>query len=133
MTLTFEEVGTILDDIAESLPAAFFKELNGGIILLEEIKLHPESREGNLLYVVGEYRHEYRGLGRYIVIYYGSFVRSYGMFSALRQQEELRRVLLHEFTHHIQSLGGTRGLEKEDERRLARFRVRMRPKVNDQK
>ena len=128
--MSFEEVGTVLDEIAESLPAGLFRNLNGGIILLPEIKLHPESQEGNRLYVVGEYRYEPWGLGRYIVIFYGSFLYSYGMQPQPRQRSELRRVLLHEFKHHVQSLGGTRGLEKEDAQRLARFRrTRLLPEV----
>jgi len=120
--LSFEEAGAILDEITETLPVQLFKELNGGVILLPDVKHHPESREDNGLLIIGEYRYEPRGLGRYIVIFFGSFIRSYGNYSPQRQKNELRRVLQHELKHHIQSLGGTRGLEKEDARQLERYR-----------
>ena len=35
----FEEVGTMLDEIAAELPQEFYKDLNGSIILLPEVKL----------------------------------------------------------------------------------------------
>ncbi|MCL2547810.1 MAG: hypothetical protein FWE76_01440 [Symbiobacteriaceae bacterium] len=120
--MSFEEVGEALDEIAENLPVALYKELNGGIILLPEVKNHSESSDSNPLYVIGEYRYEPRALGRYIVIYYGSFRLAYGMHPPGRQRNELQRVLMHEFRHHIQSLGGTRGLEREDQQRLERFK-----------
>ena len=119
---SFEEVGKALDELAEEIPEELFRELNGGIILLPDIRYHQASKDANPLLIVGEYRHEFRRLGRYIVIYYGSFIQCYGMLSPERQREELRRVLLHEFTHHLQSLGGTRGLEIEDDQRLLRYR-----------
>ena len=120
-TLSFEEAGSFLDDLADSLPEGFFRELNGGIILLPDTKLHPASGH-EYLYTIGEYRHEPYGLGRYIVIYYGSFVQVYGRESHERQEEALRYVLMHEFTHHLQNLGGTRELEVEDAQRLTQFR-----------
>ena len=122
--LTFAQVGEILDDIADSLPEEFYKELNGGIILLPGAVVHRESNPLEPLYVLGEYRREPFGLGRYIVIHYGSFVRAYGRYPLEAQAEELRRILLHEFTHHIQSLGGTRNLEIDDDLRLDRYRQR---------
>ena len=41
-----------------------------------------------------------------------------------RQKEELRNVLIHEFTHHLESLVGERDLEIEDARELAKYKQR---------
>ena len=119
--LSFEEVGEMLDNIADGLPKEFYKELNGGINLLPNIKYHPKSKNSADLYILGEYRYDGKGLGRYINIYYGSFVRVNGNSSVSRLETELRRVLLHEFTHHLESLAGERGLEIKDEIELKKY------------
>ena len=120
--VTFEEVGAMLDEIAAELPQEFYKYLNGGVNLIEGFKLHPESNAAQSLYIVGEYHYEPMGLGRYITIYYGSFVRLYGYSQPSRQKEELRKVLIHEFTHHLESLAGERGLEIKDAQQMAKYR-----------
>ena len=122
--ITLEEVGAILDEIAEELPKEFYRELNGGVVLLPQVKLHPSSLETNRLYVLGEYHHDPRGLGRYIAIYYGSFVRAHGHETLERQEGHLRDVLCHEFTHHMESLAGERGLEIKDAVQIAQYRQR---------
>lgn len=111
--ISFEEAGTMLDDISAEIPEEFFKELNGGICLLPDVRIHPENRGPDNLYILGEYHNE-RELGRYINIYYGSFIRVYGGHPYELQKEELRKILLHEFTHHMESLGGVRDLEIKD-------------------
>ena len=60
---SIEEVQIILDEIAEELPPEIYKDLNGGIILLPQVKYHKKSVD-NDLYVMGEYRNE-RISGRY--------------------------------------------------------------------
>ena len=129
--ITFEEAGLMLDDIAEEIPEDFYRELNGGIILLPEAKMHPESGGGfkgiSDLYILGEYHNDRKGmggLGRYIVIYYGSFIKVYSHLSREDQRAELRRVLIHEFTHHLESLAGERGLEIKDAQNLEKYRQR---------
>jgi len=137
--ITFEEAGLMLDDIAEEIPQDFYRELNGGIILLPDMKIHPESRgfignngdniySGNdNLFILGEYHNDRKGmggLGRYIVIYYGSFIRAYPNIGREAQKERLRKVLIHEFTHHLESLAGERGLEKKDAQELEKYRQR---------
>lgn len=110
--IEFDEVGKILDEIAAELPQEFYKELNGGIILLPEVKRNPMGRK-NDLYIMGEY-HAGGGLGRYIAIYYGSFERVYGHLGREPLKEQLAHTLKHEFTHHLESLAGERGLEIKD-------------------
>ena len=117
---TIDEVHQILDEIAEELPQDFFKELNKGIVLLPQYKLHPESRDRDRLYVMGEYGRDITG--RHIAIYYGSFERVHGGLSMNALKERLRDTLLHEFTHHFESLAGEKGLEIEDARDMERYR-----------
>ena len=112
--LTFDEVGALLDDMAEEFPPVFFNELNGGVCLLPEARPDPEFPPGEM-YILGEYCNDM--MGRYINLYYGSF-------AALAEREEwtqedwedeLWETFSHEFTHHMESLAGERGLEIKDE------------------
>ena len=116
---SIEEVQIILDEIAEELPPEIYKDLNGGIILLPQVKYHKKSVD-NDLYVMGEYRNE-RILGRYIIVYYGSVERLYGNLSRNRLKNKLRSVVKHEFLHHLESLAGEKHLEIEDERKLSEY------------
>ncbi len=116
---SIEEVQIILDEIAEELPPEIYKDLNGGIILLPQVKFHKKSVD-NDLYVMGEYRNE-RILGRYIIVYYGSVERIYGNLSRNRLKNKLRSVIKHEFIHHLESLAGEKHLEIEDERKLSEY------------
>ena len=118
--LTFEEVGDILDEIADELPEEFYRELNGGILLLPEARQDPADIENNL-YILGEYVHD--RMGRYIIIHYGSFAALFSRQPPEVIREELKDTLLHEFTHHIESLAGVRGLEIKDEQEIARLRA----------
>lgn len=117
---TIEEIHVMLDEIAEGLPEDFFKELNEGIVLLPQYKLHRESRARDRLYIMGEYSKKITGRG--IVIYYGSLKRVYRKKSVEELKEKLRDVLLHEFTHHLESLAGEKGLEIKDAIDINRYR-----------
>jgi hypothetical protein len=115
-----------LDEIAEELPAEIYKDLNGGIVLLPQVKLHKKSVDDDL-YVLGEYRNE-RISGRYIVVYYGSVEKLYGRLSRRMLKNKLRSVIKHEFLHHLESMAGERHLELEDERKLAEYLKNKDPK-----
>ena len=117
--LTFDEIAEILDEVAEEVPQEFYENLNGGISLLPEVKFHEADVAGNL-YTLGEYHKDQ--MGRYIVIYYGSFVRSYPGYTREQAHAELLRILLHEFTHHMESQAGERGLEYKDAERIAEYK-----------
>ena len=119
--VTFEEAAAMLDEIAEEMPAAFFSDLNGGVYLLPEAKRHPESSRRRPLYIMGEYirRHD---LGKYINLYYGSFARIYEQLPPEEWRARLKRVLAHEFTHHVEFLAGERGLEIKDKAEMERYR-----------
>ena len=114
--IQFDEVGIILDEIAAELPQEFYKELNGGIILLPETKLNTMGINDDL-YIMGEY-HSGGSMGRYIAIYYGSFEQVYGHLTKESLTKQLEHTLKHEFTHHLESLAGERDLEIEDEKYL---------------
>lgn len=124
--ITFDEVGAILDGIADELPEEFYRQLNGGIILLPETKLHPQSVDPGNLYILGEYHNQRMGLGRYIAIYYGSFIKVHGSAGLQQQKEQLRKVLLHEFTHHIESLAGEYELEIKDAIAMEKYRQKFK-------
>ncbi len=117
---SIDQLHKILDEIAEELPEEFFRELNQGIILLPEYKLHPESRAQDKLYIMGEYVRSMAG--RHIVIYYGSFEKVYNGYPIEIIEEKLRKTLYHEFIHHLESLAGERGLEIEDAENLAKYK-----------
>jgi predicted Zn-dependent protease with MMP-like domain len=120
--ITIEEMEVMLDEIAEELPQEFYKELNGGILLLPETKRNTEVA-GTDLYIMGQY-HRSGNLGRYISIYYGSFIQLYGHLSSDKLKDRLRQTLKHEFRHHLESLAGDRSLEKQDEQDMVKYASR---------
>lgn len=117
--ISLEEMEIMLEEITEEFPPEIFNKLNGGIILLPETKKNTKVTQGHLL-ILGEY---YSGgnMGRYIAIYYGSFVRIYGHLSNELFRRELIKTLKHEFTHHMESLAGEKDLVKKDAEFLAKF------------
>jgi hypothetical protein len=122
--ISIDEMQTMLDEIAEALPQEFFIQLNGGIVLMPQPKR--DQRDGaEGLFVLGEY---YSGgsMGRYIALYYGSFLRVYGHLPVDKLKSELAATLKHEFRHHLESLAGERGLIIEDEQYLEEYISRRR-------
>lgn len=118
-----DEVHAMLDEIAEDLPREIFKELNKGIVLLPQAKLHPKSDPTQALYVLGEYTSN--RTGRQIALYYGSFRQSFPCISEERLYRQLRKTLYHEFVHHLEGLAGDYELEIEDRNNLARYKHRL--------
>lgn len=109
----------MLDEIAKDFPGALFEHLNGGILILPDVKLH-EKNKNNDLFIMGEYHYD-RALGRYIAIYYGSFARIYGNLPREALKARLTATLKHEFLHHVESLAGERGLEIKDAHDIAEY------------
>ena len=111
----------ILEELVVEIPEQLFRELNGGVMLLPETKIHTQG-QGNNLYTMGEYCVQIPGLGRYIVIYYGSFIHVHGSSITDRMlREEIRKTLAHELRHHMESLSGVRDLEIIDQQRLNEY------------
>jgi predicted Zn-dependent protease with MMP-like domain len=113
-----EEVRELLSECMDELPEVFFRDLNLGVVLLEEAKPHP-LRRGDDLYILGEYRRTQ--LGRQIVLYYGSFMKLFSHLSAEQLKERLRDTLRHEFRHHLEFLAGDYSLIQEDKRQLEAY------------
>lgn len=120
--LTLKETEEALTRMVDSLPREIFTELNGGVLLKEDAKLHPKRRADDL-YILGEYYRD-RVFGRYVVIYYGSLRRVFGQLSDQDFLLELERVLKHELTHHLEDRAGERDLVWEDERALLHYHAR---------
>ena len=120
--LTFDEVGALLDDMAEEFPPVFFNELNGGVCLLPEARPDPEFPPGEM-YILGEYCNDM--MGRHINLYYGSFAALARLEDWTEEdwEDELYTTLAHEFTHHIEGRAGERGLEIKDEQFMEEFRA----------
>jgi len=117
--ISIDEMEAMLDELAMGLPSDFYKDLNGGIMVLPEVKYHEKS-VANDLCVLGEYHVDGR-LGRYIVLYYGSFIQVHGNLSDERMKEKLNSTLKHEFRHHLESLAGAKDLEVLDANRIADY------------
>ncbi|MDD2218040.1 MAG: metallopeptidase family protein [Eubacteriales bacterium] len=117
--VTIDEAQKILEEYAEALPRELYKELNGGILLLPD-KIISEDAVDDDLFTLGEYCSDFV-MGRYIVIYYGSFYELFKDSDEDEWREELKETLYHEFVHHIEDLAGERGLEIQDEEELYEY------------
>jgi len=117
--IDFDEFAALLDNIANSLPPEIYVRLNGGVNLQQGLKVHPES-VANDLFTLGDYN--YNELGRYINIYYGSFMRTYGGLSKDELKAQVESTLKHEFMHHLESLAGEDDLEIEDAVFIEKYR-----------
>lgn len=122
--ITFEAFEDITMEIADTFPEDFFRELNGGVMVRKHRRLHPAAEDHDL-FVLGEY-HRDRYLGRFVVLYYGSFESCFGFCTEEELRERIRRVLLHEFRHHLESLAGEHDLEIEDAVEISQYKYRKR-------
>lgn len=117
--VTIDEFEKILEELLEELPNVFFDKLNLGVYISEEIKYHEKSINDDL-YVLGEYQFN-RIMGRGIAVYYTSFASIFGYMERENLKIEMRKVLRHEFRHHIESLAGDMDLEIEDKIRINKY------------
>ncbi|MBQ3356889.1 MAG: hypothetical protein IJG45_07260 [Oscillospiraceae bacterium] len=119
--ISMAEYRAIVSELMDELPAEFYRELTGGVIVSEAATV-PDYAKGNDLFVMGQYQ-VYSGV-RQIVMFKGSFDRVYPQADAAQAKEILRGVLRHEFRHHLEGLGGMHGadsLEAEDARQKAAY------------
>jgi len=108
--LSFDESASYLDDIVAELPQELFRSLNGGVYLVTECKASPTVKG---MFVLGQY-FKSKQMGRYIFVYYGSFLRVYRNAGDDVWRRRLKEVLIHELTHHNESLAGLHDLELKD-------------------
>ncbi|NLW53122.1 MAG: hypothetical protein GXY87_07180 [Tissierellia bacterium] len=118
MDYTIEDVHEILNKLYEQIPVELLKDLNGGIILLDEIKYHNESRNNDLL-ILGTYSRF--GVRRQINIYYQSLKRAYPKLDEVALEERLNDLLWHELRHHTEYRARVRDLEIEDENNIEKY------------
>lgn len=111
MVPSYEKMGDWLEEIAQEFPDAFFEELDGGIQLSEEALPDPEFPPGEM-YIMGEYCHDM--LGRYIVLYYGSFAALLSDEDEDTWKDEIFATVAHEFTHHMEDFAGLHALDDKD-------------------
>lgn len=110
MVPTYNQMGDWLEEIVQEFPEAFFEDLDGGIQLEEKALPDPDFPPDEM-YIMGEYVHD--NLGRYILLYYGSF-------AALLSEEdeawkdEIFATVAHEFTHHLEETAGLHALDDKD-------------------
>ncbi len=111
MTPTYDQMGDWLEEIARQFPEAFFQELDGGIQLEEDELPDPDFPPGEM-YFRGEYVHDL--LGRYILLYYGSFVQLLSEEEEETWKDEIFATVAHEFTHHMEETAGLHALDDKD-------------------
>ena len=111
----FDTFADWAEEIVDALPERLLDELTGGIQIDREARRHPGDPPG--VYLLGEYITEPH-LGRFIRIYYGSFVRTLRDEPADVWYDELEETILHELQHHIEALAGVDWLGLEDLRQL---------------
>lgn len=116
--LTFEECGQMLDEIADSMPTELYRELNAGISLVPQIKVHPAA-VNNDLFILGEYIRN--SIGNSIVFYFGSIKRVYGNLSHDEIYKQLVRIFHHEVRHHNEFLAGCDDLCKYDREQIYEY------------
>ncbi len=121
--ITLERFEELAEEAISDVPEEFFGQLNGGIVIVDRLKNHEDSVPEHPLYVMGEYTQS-RMMGRHILLYYGSFMRVYGDIDEKALRSVIRATILHEFTHHLESLSGEKDLEIKDEIKLADYKKR---------
>ena len=115
---TFELCGQMLDQIADSMPFELYRDLNAGISLVPQAKVHPAA-VNNDLYILGEYVRDY--IGKSIVFYYGSIKRIYGSQPHDKIFRELERIFHHELRHHNEFLAGCDDLGDYDRNQIEQY------------
>ena len=55
--ISFDECAAMLDEIADAMPYALYRELNGGISIVPDIKFHLVARNHDLC-ILGEYKRD---------------------------------------------------------------------------
>ena len=121
MILSFDEVGEILDRLLAELPREILADLNGGVCLLEEER-RPAGKDGEHSLLLGRYFAS-SAFGRRVELYYGSFLARFRTSPQEAWEEQLKKTLYHELTHHLEHKAGCRDLEIEDEEQKLRLRA----------
>ena len=111
MIPTYDQMGDMLEAVAAQFPDAFFEGLDGGIQLEEQAMPDPDVPPGEM-YIMGEYCHDL--LGRYILLYYGSFTALLAEEDEAVWMDEIFTTVAHEFTHHFEDTAMLHTLDDAD-------------------
>ena len=111
MVPSYDQMGDWLEEIAQDFPEAFFEDLAGGIQLEEKALPDPDLPPGEM-YIMGEYVHD--DLGRYILLYYGSFAALLEEGDEKGWKDEIFATVAHEFTHHLEETAGLHALDDKE-------------------
>ena len=111
MVPTYDLMGDWMEEIAREFPEVFFRDLNGGIQLEEDALPDSDFPPGEM-YIMGEYVHDF--VGRYILLYYGSFAALFAEEDEEVWKDEIFATLAHEFTHHLEETAGLHALDDAD-------------------
>lgn len=106
-TLSLDQFEALATAFIDEIPQRLCAGLNGGFILLPEVKKDGE------FYVMGEYVED-GVMGCSIILYYGSFVGLLEDSAREEWEEELKDTILHELRHHLESLAGVDDLVREE-------------------
>jgi GNAT superfamily N-acetyltransferase/predicted Zn-dependent protease with MMP-like domain len=124
--VTYDEFRDMVSETLDELPDGMFKDLSGGVIVDERAPV-PDYAAGNDISTLGLYTAGPHG--RQIIIYYGSFAKSFAHLSHDALLERIRETVRHEFRHHMEFLAGMHGrdtLEAEDKRQMKEYLNRKR-------
>lgn len=116
--MTFEQFTSLIAEMVDEIPAEFLQGL-GGVHVLPEARLEPDFED---VFRMGEYLDPGspdflgagEGLGRQVVLYYGSFEAIAEDDPDFDWEDEAWETLTHELRHHVESLAGEDRLVQED-------------------
>jgi len=124
--VTYAEFRETLAQMVDEIPPAFLDGLQA-VLALEEERPEPEYvdvwRMGEYLDIGPEsFFGSGGGIGRHVVLYWGSFRRIAAGSPGFDWEAEMWETLTHELRHHVESLAGDASLVAEDIRRARGFR-----------
>ncbi|NLG68590.1 MAG: metallopeptidase family protein [Firmicutes bacterium] len=122
--VTLREFRRMVAEALDRLPPELLEGLDGGVLVLEEARRHGDALPD--VYILGEYVDDPHGLGRYVVLYYGSFRAILGDADVKALRHEIEETIRHELRHHLESLAGVDDLDEEDWRELQAWRAEAR-------
>ena len=121
MIPSYEQVGDWLEEISAGFPDVFLTSWTGASSWGGGPP-GPGVPTGEM-YIMGEYCHDL--LGRYIVLYYGSFAALLAEEDEETWKDELFTTVAHEFTHHMEETAGLHALDDKDAEFLRQARRSM--------
>lgn len=123
--VTLKEFRKMVAEALDRVPPVLLEGLDAGVLVVEEARRHSDDLPD--VYILGEYVDDPHGLGRYIVLYYGSFRAILADADVKTLRREIEETIRHELRHHVESLAGVADLDEEDWRELQALRARRAP------